>query len=28
MSNVSDTDEIVAARFLFPRARTFLIEGA
>ena len=27
MSNVSDTNEIVAARLLFPLARTFLIGG-
>jgi len=27
MSNVSDTDEIVAACLLFPLARTFLIGG-
>ena len=28
MSNVSDTNEIVAVRLLFPLARTFLIGGA
>jgi hypothetical protein len=28
MSNVSDTNEIVAARLLFPLARTFPIGGA
>ena len=28
MSNVSDTNEIVAGRLLFPLARTFLVGGS